>query len=167
MKQHKKTRRNFTIIEMLAVMVIIFILIGLFTAAGGSVRLKARKAKTEAQIKAIEVALSSYYSDWGYYPVISEGALPSTVNYDTPNFWGSLKSSSGKYYIEYDSVFGRNNSGVVEIKDGFGNAYKFESPGNMNPEKFDIWSLGPDGADAGNDSLGEAADDIANWKRNF
>jgi general secretion pathway protein G len=36
--------------------------------------------------------------------------------------------------------------------------YMYASPGAHNPDSFDVWSLGPDGADG-------TADDIGNWQQ--
>ena len=59
---------GFTIIEMLAVMLVILLLAGLMLGVAGYVSRKIGTSTTRAQIAAIESALSVYKSDWGYYP---------------------------------------------------------------------------------------------------
>jgi hypothetical protein len=44
------------------------------------------------------------------------------------------------------------------IMDAFGNAFWYVCPGTHNPQKYDLWSLGPDGTDG-------TVDDICNWKK--
>ena len=39
--------------------------------------------------------------------------------------------------------------------DPWGNPYQYRYPGTHNPDKYDVWSWGPDGH--------ESADDIGNW----
>ena len=46
-------------------------------------------------------------------------------------------------------------SKAVMPADGWGATYQYSSPGQHNPNGFDLWSLGADGV-AGND-------DIGNW----
>jgi general secretion pathway protein G len=41
--------------------------------------------------------------------------------------------------------------------DPWGRQYQYASPGRHNTDSYDVWSLGPDGAD-GTD------DDIGNWQ---
>lgn len=42
------------------------------------------------------------------------------------------------------------------LTDPWGNAYRYRSPGQHNPDGYDLWSIGPDGQDA-------TDDDIGNW----
>jgi general secretion pathway protein G len=45
------------------------------------------------------------------------------------------------------------------ILDPFGRPYQYRNPGVRNPEGFDVFSLGADGADGV-----ESADDVGNWE---
>jgi len=42
------------------------------------------------------------------------------------------------------------------IRDPWDHAYRFSAPGKHNQSSYDLWSVGPDGAD-------QTADDIGNW----
>ncbi len=44
------------------------------------------------------------------------------------------------------------------LKDPWGNELQYKAPGQFNPERYDLWSNGPDGQD-GTD------DDIGNWTK--
>lgn len=47
-----------------------------------------------------------------------------------------------------------NNANL--LNDPWGNPYRIRVPGLHNPERYDLWSSGPDGVD-------ETADDLGNW----
>lgn len=47
-----------------------------------------------------------------------------------------------------------------ELKDPWGNAYEYRSPGEFNEEEYDLWSWGPNLEDDGGK---EGSDDIKNW----
>jgi general secretion pathway protein G len=40
--------------------------------------------------------------------------------------------------------------------DPWGRPFQYAAPGKHNPQSFDVWSLGPDGADG-------TEDDVGNW----
>jgi general secretion pathway protein G len=44
-----------------------------------------------------------------------------------------------------------------ETKDPWGHSYQYQNPGKHNPDRYDIYSMGPDGQP-------DTADDIGNWK---
>ncbi|MBX3394184.1 MAG: type II secretion system major pseudopilin GspG [Phycisphaerae bacterium] len=43
------------------------------------------------------------------------------------------------------------------LKDPWGRDYQFRAPGEKNRDKYDLWSLGPDGLDG-------SEDDVTNWQ---
>ena len=47
-----------------------------------------------------------------------------------------------------------------ELKDPWGNAYEYRSPGEFNEEEYDLWSWGPNVED---EDGKEGSDDIKNW----
>ena len=51
-----------------------------------------------------------------------------------------------------------NGPYIVRVPtDPWGNGYRYRCPGLMNPEGYDLWSLGPDGV--------ESKDDTVNWEK--
>jgi len=61
-------RKGFTLMELLAVMVIIGILAGLITAAVARARVAARNASIKTEISQLENALEAYKNQYGEYP---------------------------------------------------------------------------------------------------
>lgn len=139
MKQSKKTERNtrsgFTLIEILLVVVIIGILAAVaIPRLGGRVK-QAQIAAAQADVNNIGMALRLYEVDNGAYP----GSLSALVTSPgaAPNWRGP--------YLE---------KGIP--KDPWGSDYVYAHPGSHNPNGYDLYSNGPDGA--------QSADDICNWQ---
>ena len=83
----------------------------------------------------------------------------------------------------YHNYFVGPNGSPLYIVDPYLQPFYYRTPGIMNPEKFDLWSKGPDGEhgkagvdddnDSNIDNAGDAqsmmakeSDDIANWGKN-
>lgn len=131
----RRTRSGFTLIEVLLVVVIIGILVGVaIPRLGGRVR-QAQLAAAEADISNIGMALRLFEVDNGNYPPSLQGLLSNP---------GSAQNWRGPYL----------EKGMP--KDPWGNDYIYASPGSHNPHSYDLYSLGPDGAQSG--------DDICNWQ---
>lgn len=64
----KPARRGFTLIEMLAVVVIIGILAALITAAAIAARNRARKARIKIEIDLLQHAIQRYVEEYGEFP---------------------------------------------------------------------------------------------------
>ncbi|HXK26202.1 MAG TPA: type II secretion system major pseudopilin GspG [Myxococcota bacterium] len=136
-------RQGFTLIEIMAVVLII----GLLTTLVGIAIIpqidKGRVTTARTQIKNLEAALETYRMDNARFPTTEQGlhalieAPPDVRNFQT-----------GGYLREKRIPL-----------DPWGNAYQYESPGTHNDNSFDLWSWGSDGAAGG---TGPAAD-IGNW----
>lgn len=63
-----RTTKGFTLVELLVVIAIIGILASIIMVSLGSAKGKSRDAKRQADIKNIQLALSLYYNDNGFYP---------------------------------------------------------------------------------------------------
>ena len=137
-------RRGFTLIEILVVIAVIAILASLvapnvFRHVG-----TAQDATARAQIEMFGAALDAYRLDNGRYPSTQQGleALRTEPASDPrPRDW------RGPYLRK-----------AVPL-DPWGNAYVYRSPGEVNPNGFDLVSLGADGRPGGE---GEDAD-ITSW----
>jgi general secretion pathway protein G len=136
-------RNGFTLIEIMAVVLII----GLLTTLVGIAIIpqidKGRVTTARTQIKNLEAALETYRMDNARFPTTEQGlvalieAPPDVRNYQ-----------SGGYLREKR----------IPV-DPWGNAYQYESPGQHNDHAFDLWSWGADGSPGGADSDA----DIGNW----
>jgi general secretion pathway protein G len=137
---------GFTLIEIMAVVLIIGLLGGIVGAAIFGRIDQARVTTARTQIKQIEAALDFYRMDNGRYPTSDQGldALihPPTIEPIPKNFRPEGYLSGGKVPT-----------------DPWSNPYKYLSPGTNNAYSFDLWSDGADGAPGGS---GTDAD-IGNW----
>jgi general secretion pathway protein G len=142
----ERRRRGFTLIEIMAVVLII----GLLTTIVGAVVFSqvdsARVTTARTQIKQIEAALDFYRLDNGRYPT-SEQGLEALVQ--RPAIAPEPRNYREEGYL---------SGGSVPL-DPWGIDYEYESPGTHNTRGFDLWSLGADSAPGG-----EGTDaDIPNW----
>jgi len=135
----RRRRRGFTLIEVLLVLVILVILGSLVGIQIRSAHKKGLANAARSQIGLFKTPLESYALDMGDFPSASAGLQ-------------ALASSSG------DSQSSKWQGPYMEKVplDPWGRDYQFANPGRHNPNSYDIWSIGPDGAE-GTD------DDIGNW----
>lgn len=161
-------KRHFTLIELLAVMAIIAILTAMLIGGINFAAKRADTAKTESVIAQMEMALEAFKADNGYYPVTSDkreiqfkvvGAILTLalVGETSPDL--KFIGSNGRPYLELGAV---SVTAEPMPLDAWGNGLIYLSPGTNNPQKYDLWSKGPDGA---TDTPAEEEDDITNWKK--
>jgi general secretion pathway protein G len=147
-RRRRPARRaaGFTLIEIMAVVLIMGLLAGIVGVAIFNQIDKARVTSTQTQIKALEQALAFYQMDNGRFPS-SEQGLDALVN--KPNIAPEPRSYPQGGYLKDRQL----------PNDAWGNPFQYEAPGQINQDSFDLWSLGADGQ-AG----GEGPDaDIGNW----
>jgi len=146
--RHSRVKRTggFSLIEIMAVVLIMGLLAGIVgTFVVGQID-AARVSTAKAQIKQLESALTFYQMDNGRFPTEDQG-LEALVR----------PPSSGPEPRNYRPG-GYLQGGAVPM-DPWGNPYNYRRPGDVNAHSFDLWSLGSDGQ-AGGD---ETATDIGNW----
>lgn len=145
---HERRRRQgaFTLIEIMAVVVIMGLLVGIvgYNIIGSLDR--GRTTSARVQISGFEQALQQYYADNGRFPTTEQG-LDALVLEPT--------TAPQPRYYQRGGYLGKRELPL----DPWGNPYQYEQPGQMNPESFDIWSFGADGQPGGS-----GPDmDVGNW----
>lgn len=138
----------FTLIEIMAVVLIIGLLGGIVGAAIFGQIDRARVTTARTQIKQIEAALDFYRMDNGKYPTTEQG-LEALVR--PPSIDPLPKNYRPEGYL---------SGGRVPL-DPWSNDYEYLSPGQNNPYSFDLWSHGSDGRPGGS---GTDAD-VGNWNQ--
>ena len=141
----RRHRHGFTLIEIMAVVLIMGFLAGIVGVAVVAQIDKARVTTTKTQIKQLEAALTFFQMENGFFPSTDQG-LEALVQ----------KPTAGREALNYREG-GYLQGGVVPL-DAWQSPYQYESPGQINRD-YDIWSLGADGVAGGTGSDA----DIGNW----
>ncbi|HEX3044733.1 MAG TPA: type II secretion system major pseudopilin GspG [Bacillota bacterium] len=145
MNREKKGEQGFTLIEILAVLVLLAFILTMLAPAVIKQMQKGQVEAARSQIGVVKAALNAYYIDNGSYPATEQGmkALiekPSAP--PVPERWDGPYLEDGKLPL-----------------DPWGHELKYQAPGTHNPKKYDLYSLGPDNKEGG-DGLDA---DIGNW----
>lgn len=138
--------RGFTLVELLVVLVILGLLAGLVGPRLFGRVSDARRQTARSQIELLGTALDNYRLDNGRYPTTEQGLAALRERPRTeplPIRWRGP-------YLE-----------KAVPDDPWGSAYRYRSPGEANPNGYDLLSLGADGERGGE---GEDAD-VLSWER--
>ena len=170
-----KRRGGFTLVELLAVIMIIIILAGLVVAGLGFVREKQDREKAKIQVALIGKALEEYKLDNGSYPaaVSTTGKNQSNILYKALYLDGANDATKTKriYVPEFDPVTTKQgwitgSGATATVTDPWGFEYYYRTgAGAVNPD-FDFWSGGKDGKTSSSSSTPDTADtrdDIRNF----
>jgi len=136
-----RRRAGFTLMELLLVLAILVILGSLAVVSLGTISAGADQDAARAQIGLLETPLDVYNLHMKTYPATAEGL---DVLRAPPSAGASGQRWKGPYMDE------------AVPPDPWDAPYQYQFPGKRNSQKYDLWSLGPDGQD-GTD------DDIGNW----
>lgn len=148
-KINRKRRSAFTLIELLLVTGILAVLAAFAIPSLMKQGDKAKNNLARAAVKrngAIAKALDAYKWDMGTYPQTDEGlAALFQKSSDVDN-----ESYNGPYL---EGTF-------EELRDPWGSPFEYRSPGDVNEDGYDLWSIGKDRKDDGGKA---GSDDIKNW----
>jgi general secretion pathway protein G len=137
-------REGFTLMEILVVITVIAILAGLVAPMVFGHVGDAKTSAARAQIELFELALDAYRLDNDYYPSTAQGLVALRTQ---PDGEPEARNWRGPYLRKELPL------------DPWGRPYVYRSPGEVNPESFDLLSYGRDGQQGG---TGEDAD-ITSW----
>lgn len=135
---------GFTLIELLVVITVIAILAGLVAPMVFRNVGDAKVSAARAQIELFALALDQYRLDNDYYPSSAQGLAALR---ELPSGEPEARNWRGPYLRK------------AIPQDPWGRPYVYTSPGQVNPESYDLVSLGRDGALGG---TGEDAD-VTSW----
>jgi prepilin-type N-terminal cleavage/methylation domain-containing protein len=168
-KQHRKTG-GFTLIELLIVMSIISLLSSIILSSLSTARAKARDATRISFTNQLRLALESFHSDMGYYPMIKDGVgSESSCGSQTEN-WGHCdrlytlanllspyikfnpsqlsNATQGNYYYWYTSYGTAEGVYAPGQWDSYGLMVFLEGNGGANDGGYfsNAYEVGPDPA---------------------
>jgi general secretion pathway protein G len=134
---HRRPRAAFTLIELLVTIAIIATLAAIIAPSLFGNIGDARQKSARSQIQILALALDAYRVDNDAYPLSAQGleALRTAPNWRGP-------------YLRQ-----------IVPQDPWGRAYIYVAPGVVNPNGYDLYTLGKDGQPGG---IGENAD-ITSW----
>jgi general secretion pathway protein G len=135
--------RGFTLIEIMAVVLIIGLLTTLVGLAIFPRIDQAKVTTTKTQINMLDGALESYRMDNAHFPTTEQGLI-ALIN-PPPEARNSVPGG----YLRERRV----------PQDAWGHPFHYEFPGTHNPQSYDLWSDGADG-NPGGDGVDA---DIGNW----
>ncbi len=142
----KHKAAGFTLIEIMAVVLIMGLLVSIVGYNVFAQVDKARVQTTRATISQLESALEFYRMDSSRYPT-SEQGIEARVR--KPSAPPEPRSYPPEGYLRK----------AGSLLDPWGEPFQYESPGQHNTYTYDLWSLGADSAPGGED----VDADIGNW----
>ena len=139
-KMTKRTNESaFTLLEIMIVVSIIVILLGLAISKIGNPTGFAKGVAVKADIQSIGTQLMQYEAMNGFYPTSEQGLqalVTQPQSEPRPNRW----------YPFFKEI----------PKDPWGMPYQYRCPGIKHPDKYDLYSAGPDRIpDTADDDYGE------------
>ena len=142
-KYFTRSVSGLTLIELMAVIMIVGMLATLIGVSVVKRLEEAKKKTTKIQISQLSAGLDAFKMDNGFYPSTEQG-LEALVTEPTVGRVPKHYPQGG--YLSKQSL----------PKDQWGNYYNYREPGINNQYSFDLWSNGPDAQEG-------TEDDITNW----
>ena len=147
----RRRRHGFTLVELLAVMLIITVLAGLVLGIAGLANRKMAEAETRTEMEQIKSLLEEYRLEYGQYPLRGNSDTKAAM---TSNWFETLHEDVLTNYYDRVGLAG----GEVDFRDAWDRSYWYSRDKDARLQ-YRIWSFGRDGID-------ETADDITNWRGN-
>ncbi|MFQ5864135.1 MAG: type II secretion system major pseudopilin GspG [bacterium] len=139
-----RDEKGLTLIEVMMVVIILGVLVALVVPQFAGRTKQARRAAAHADVNAnIAMALELYFLDNGVYPTTEQGMAALLSSPEAP-----------PVPVAWQGPYLKKNT---TLKDPWGQPYIYTSPGEHNPESYDLYSMGPDQQKGG-------GDDIVNWE---
>lgn len=148
-----RSRRAFTLIELLTVIAIIAILAGIVIGSGRRAAETGRSARAKAELAALSVALETYKHQYGDYPRFADARLLLQALLGRLDLNGHPLTPNGRVLLDL-AHFTTEQTGdpladvSLRLLDPWGQAYayvyKVPSGAWTNPS-FVLYSAGPDG----------------------
>jgi general secretion pathway protein G len=135
--RRQRSKRGFTLMEMIIVLTIIALLMGLVIMKFGGFTDIAKGKKAQADLLAFKEALSAYELQTGTLPTTEQGLAAlwqKPTQEPVPDQWHKVMDE--------------------EVKDPWGRSYKYVNPGKHNTDGYDVYSTGQDGQDGAEDNIG-------------
>ena len=161
----KRFKRPFTLVELLCVIIVIALLAAISIKVTQIAYRRADETKTKTVMEIIRTANEAYKAKNGYYfpnggSTYNEGGNTFySINLD-PEFLGEAYETCVK--------IAKESGNADKIRDSWGNAIRYRSPGKYNTGTYDLYSIGRDkgvgDAEDPTKKLPGLGDDIANFK---
>lgn len=142
--RRRMTRRAFSLLEVLLVVVIIGILAAFVVPNLIGTGDKARVDATRSMVGKsgnLALAIDLFRTNVGEYPETLKELYEPPSDDEKKKKWGSTP------YIK----------DLASLKDAWGRELQYKRPGEHNQDSYDLWSWGQDGQDG-------TEDDIGNWE---
>ena len=135
-RQRRAGTRGFTLIELMLVLVILATLAAIVLPKLSGRTEQAKVASAKTQISTLQTALDAFEIDTGRYPTTAEGliALTKQPTMNSDGWTGPYLQKAVK-------------------EDPWGNEYQYRCPGNYNTTGYDVYSMGPDAKQGGDDDI--------------
>lgn len=162
----RRASLGFTLLELLTVIAIVAVLSGIAIGAGRHAIEAGKNARAKAELAALSVALDAYCRSYGDYPRTNDSIslLQALIGRRSPTgalVTGPVTIDSGKFAISVGGdPFANPTAQLLDPwEQPYRYTYKTQSP--WTNSSYVLWSVGPDGADAGVMLAGGYADRAA------
>lgn len=137
--QRKKQNKGFSIIELVAAMIIMGLLAGVATVAVTGYVNQAKNKATATNIATLETAIKTFNLECGFFPASLDELIAAPTS-------RTCRGYPTEGFLEKREV----------PLDAWGNAFNYSRPGTHNTQSYDLWSNGKDAEEG-------TSDDITNW----